>query len=376
MHLAPLIPLAALAWASSATPAGDERGNVRWFEGSYAESLRSAEERDTLVALEFWADWCGWCKEQERTALRDPAVVAALEGFVCLDMDVSSDAGGEIRDETAAELMNRFQVRRFPTFVFVSADGEPQDLISGFLPTVALLDELARIRNERDTVADYRRRMREHPDDLELRYRLACKLDALGDVRGYETHLAAIAEADPEGVSLPRRRMTLGIVREQLWGCMRDPELEVDPTPLLAFLADETHASLLSEAWLLLGAVHEELGDGAGSRAAYRAAWEHVQEDQLAPVGNGVAWGFWEQRDELTRAEKRFALRVARRAVEAIGDARGDGVLLAQYLDTLACCAYMNGKRREALALAERCRELAPQQEEFRTRYEQFKARQ
>ena len=351
------------------------RGTVSWFEGTHAEAVQAAAERETLLVVEFWANWCGWCARHEAENLSDPQVVAALEPLVCFGADCSTDEEGNFIDPEAERLMRRYGVRRFPALVFFRPDGRPEGLVSGYLPAPKLRAEIARIRRGENTISDYEGRVERKPDDLEARYQLAIKLDAVGDVAGYQREIETIVRADPDGVSLPRRRMAFGLMREKLWGCMRDPEIQPDPAELEVFLAGETNPGLLCNAWLLMGAVQNELGSKARSREAYREAWLHVPESEVAPVGNGIAWGFWVERDGLTKEEKRFALQLAQRATERIEEESHDPIEQAMYFDTLACCYYMNGKRAKALELAKRCMELAPDDPAYRDRYELFKKR-
>lgn len=337
-----------------------QRGDVQWFEGTLEEALAEARSEKRLVVLEFWADWSDWCTQHETDNLHDPEVVAALSEFVCISLELSVDEEGNFLDKQAEALMRRFAVRRFPTLICLRPDGTPEDLVSGFYAAPTLLMELGRIRAGDLTVSYYERQVALEPLDLEWRYKLALKLDDLGDVAGYRRELDTIVARDPEGVSLPRRRMALGQLREHLWGCMRDPEIEPDPADLEVFLAHAQYPELQSDGWLLMGAVRTELGDASGSREAYKAAWKYVPAGQRPSVGNGIAWNFWVERADLSEQEKQWALTVAQESTKAFELTSCDPVALAQYVDTLACCHYMVGDREEAIRQIERCIELDP----------------
>lgn len=374
-NLTALLMTLAAAHALTAGPVTDPtpRRDVTWHQGDFASALRTAREEKKPVLIQFRADWCKWCKQHVAKNLEERRVQDLMKGFVCFDADLSEDESGAIVDEGAEALMNRFGVRRFPSLIVVRGDDRPEDLISGFLPAKRLEAELARIASGKDTLTDLARRVEAANGDLELRYRYALKLDELGDADGYRAQIARIVALDPKSRSLPRQRMALDRLREELWGCMRDPEKEPDLTELRALVASTRYPEIRCNGWLLVGVVQTELGQKEAARTAYRKAWSCTPDDMIASTGNGIAWAAWTDRDDLTAADKQWALEVAEAVVATLEDEPVDPLTTASYLDTLACCCYMNGHRNRAQWLLRRCVELDPDEPAYKERIEQFR---
>jgi thiol:disulfide interchange protein DsbD len=79
------------------------------------DALTNAQGKRVL--LDFYADWCASCKDIERTTFKDKQVLAALNNFLIIKVDLSPNN----RDSNA--LLSRYHVIAPPTFVFLDKDG-------------------------------------------------------------------------------------------------------------------------------------------------------------------------------------------------------------------------------------------------------------
>ncbi len=80
--------------------------------------LASARAEGKPVMLDFYADWCIYCKEYEEYVFPDPAVQAALSNFVLLQADVTA------MDDDDKALMKRARVILPPAILFFGPDGK------------------------------------------------------------------------------------------------------------------------------------------------------------------------------------------------------------------------------------------------------------
>ncbi len=70
-----------------------------------------------MTMLDFYADWCVWCKEMERFTFSDPKVKARLDRMLLLRVDVTANTP----DDKA--LLKRFRLFGPPGIVFFDAGG-------------------------------------------------------------------------------------------------------------------------------------------------------------------------------------------------------------------------------------------------------------
>jgi thiol-disulfide isomerase/thioredoxin len=84
---------------------------------SYSEALAEAKERDAVVVIDFFADWCGPCKAFDADLAKDGSPIAkALEAVVFTSIDAEKGDG--------IELAKKYGVAGFPTYTMMNADGE------------------------------------------------------------------------------------------------------------------------------------------------------------------------------------------------------------------------------------------------------------
>ena len=79
--------------------------------------LLAAKSAGKPVMLDFYADWCAYCKTMEKKVFPDPQVVAALENVVMLQADIT------VQDDADKALANHLKMTAPPALYFWDANG-------------------------------------------------------------------------------------------------------------------------------------------------------------------------------------------------------------------------------------------------------------
>jgi len=110
--------------------------DVEW-EDEWDEAFARAVTEGKPVLVNFYAEWCVWCKQLETVTFRDQKVAAMLaENVVPLNIDIDGDVADLVRDH---------RIQAPPTIVVFSQGGEELGRIPGYLPPSSFLSVVEKI---------------------------------------------------------------------------------------------------------------------------------------------------------------------------------------------------------------------------------------
>lgn len=122
------IPVGGAALESAATTSSTslERG-LDWVSDDQAGRAQ-AQSQGKPAVIDFYADWCGACKELDEKTWSDPAVQREGQRFVAIKMDLTR------KNDWSARKQTDYGVPGLPTVIFYKPNGEEATRFFGFRP--------------------------------------------------------------------------------------------------------------------------------------------------------------------------------------------------------------------------------------------------
>jgi thiol:disulfide interchange protein len=124
---------AILIFASATTSFAE----VHFKNITYADALKQAAKEKKIVMIDFYTDWCGWCKRLDRdTYSSDELGKYADDNVIAIKIN-ADDKGG-----VGSAFSNKLGISGFPTIVFFDADGKELHRVVGYKPAPGFMQEM------------------------------------------------------------------------------------------------------------------------------------------------------------------------------------------------------------------------------------------
>jgi thiol:disulfide interchange protein len=95
--------------------------SVKW-ESSFEDAMKRAKSEGKPILIDFYTDWCTWCKEMDKTVYPNQQVIDQSQNWVMV----------KINGEKRADVAKAYGVQGFPTVVFAENTGKPIEILPGF----------------------------------------------------------------------------------------------------------------------------------------------------------------------------------------------------------------------------------------------------
>lgn len=157
------------------------------FVTNYDSALAVAQQKGQKVLIDFYTDWCKWCKTLDTITYIDSAVIEYSNTIVF----------AKINAEVDTLTAQKYKVSGYPTIVLVNDDGSEIDRIGGYLEPDEFLETVENYLNDIETLNDYLRRADTNATN-EVNYALANKYSDRGMNDEALSYFNKVIEADPK----------------------------------------------------------------------------------------------------------------------------------------------------------------------------------
>ena len=104
---------------------------AQWIP-TYDKGMKQAKKTGKPVIIDFYTDWCGYCKKLDREVFADAEFKKLAQKFICIKVDCEKDK------KTPGE----YGIRGYPTIYFLSPKGKILDKIGGYRKKEAFISTM------------------------------------------------------------------------------------------------------------------------------------------------------------------------------------------------------------------------------------------
>ncbi len=139
------------------------------FVMSYDDAMATAKAKNQPVIIDFYTDWCRWCKVLDTVTYIDPLVVELSKSVVF----------AKVNAEVDSVAVKTNSIRGYPSILLFDSDGKEIDRIVGYLPGPEFVETINNYLNGIGTL-DYYKAISDSAPTPEVNYYLAQKYDERG----------------------------------------------------------------------------------------------------------------------------------------------------------------------------------------------------
>lgn len=132
---------------------------ITFLDGKYDTALKQAKNEGKPVFIDFYATWCGPCKELAQTVFVDPEIKAYYDGhFVCVRIDIDKEQ----------KLAEKYGITSIPTLVYLDSKGKEVKRLTGMTEKTHFLHVGQEVRGERPALPELFKQYQNNQMDLNI----------------------------------------------------------------------------------------------------------------------------------------------------------------------------------------------------------------
>ena len=135
--------------SESILPISVNSSGIKWY--SYEEGIERGKEEKKNVFLNFYTQWCGYCKKMDKETFANSSIIAYLnENFISI----------KVNSDKERQIANYYYVNGLPTSWFLSKEGSKISSLPGYIPSDMLINILKYIHTDSYKKMNFRKFMK------------------------------------------------------------------------------------------------------------------------------------------------------------------------------------------------------------------------
>jgi thioredoxin-related protein len=160
-----------------------------------ASAQKKAKEKNQLIFVDLFADWCGWCHRFEQEVIPSQAFQSTTDDMVLLRLNTEDGKDG-------SKFAREFGINSLPTFLVLNSDLVIAGMIKGYIPSNEFKKTMDDVEGK---YKDFMKRVGDEPSiskDYAKRLSLAKEFESRAAYSQSETRLRKLVgePAIPSGV--------------------------------------------------------------------------------------------------------------------------------------------------------------------------------
>lgn len=147
-----------------------------------ATAQKKAKEKNQLIFVDLFADWCGWCHRFEQEVIPSQAFQNATDKMVLLRLNTEDGKDG-------TKFAHEYNINSLPTFLVLNPDLVIAGMIKGYVPSAEFPKSLEDVEGK---YGDFMKRVADEPNfskDYAKRFSLAKEFESRAAYAQSETRL-------------------------------------------------------------------------------------------------------------------------------------------------------------------------------------------
>ena len=119
---------------------------IKW-ENDFDKAVEKSKSEKKVIMIDIYTDWCGICKEMDKTTFAEKKVIDYTTNFITLKFNPEKASNGN-------DILRKYNVSGFPTMLFINSNGFVIKKIVGYIESDELLNEMENIKEIEKSIAN------------------------------------------------------------------------------------------------------------------------------------------------------------------------------------------------------------------------------